>query len=206
MKNRLKNLIEAYRKEIQTAKSCNQCYFDMRYKNERNGEWEQVYAIAPAFFSLARKGLQTETFLIISRMYEPQGRADFNLHKFLSFVSSNAKEISDSDYIKLNELVAELSNGLEGKRIIANKLLYFRDKVIAHNGKEHFLEVEGKNYPDSVSYEEIVELIEYAAKIINEISSFVFDFVTHMEYTNGWYGKGHDVDQLMEFCLKNIRK
>lgn len=206
MKKRLENMIEAFRKEIQTANSYNQCYFDMKYKNERNLEWQKVYDIAPTFFGLARKGLQTEAFLIISRMYEPEGRADFNLYKFLSFVNGNSKKISEANYVELNELVARLTADLKEKQMIVNKILYFRDKVIAHNGKEHFLEVQGKNYPDSLSYEETVELIEYAGEIINEISSFVFGFVTHMKYSSGWYDNGHDVDQLMEFCLKNIKE
>lgn len=206
MKERLEKMIGAFRKEIQTANSCNQCYFDMMYKNERNAEWKKVYDIAPAFFSLARKSLQTEAFLIISRMYEPEGRTDFNLYKFLCFTNGNSKKISDTNYAELNKLVAELTTGLVEKQEIANKLLYFRDKVIAHNGKEHFLEVQGKNYPDSVSYEEVVDLLEYAGKMINEISSFVFGFVTHMKYSNGWYDKGHDVDQLMKFCLKHLNE
>lgn len=205
MKERLGKMIEAYRKEIQTAYSCNQCYFDMRYKNEKNADWKRVYDIAPAFFYLSMKSLQTEAFLTIIRMYEPEGRgADFNLYKFLHFISGNSKKISKTNHAELNELVAKLTTGLVEKQKIANKILYFRDKVIAHNGKEHFLEVQAKNYPESVSYEEVIELLEYAGKIINEISSFVLGYVSHMKYSSGWYDNGHDIDQLMEFCLKHL--
>jgi hypothetical protein len=205
MKERLKGMLIAFSKEIQVAAACNQCYFDISYSNGRNSEWEKVYRIAPAFFSLARKGLQTEAFLSISRMYEAEGRADYNLYKLLSFIEGNSKLIAGEKNIELIRIIEELKKGLDNRQQVADKLLYFRDKVIAHNGKEHFLEIQGKNYPDGLSFEEIVELIDYAGTLVNKVSSYVFGHTTHMKLINGWLNNGHDVDQLMDFCLKHLK-
>lgn len=197
-------MLEAFSHEILRANSCNQLYFDMRYNNGRNERVDEVYKIAPAFFGLARKAIQTEAFLAVSKLYEPEGRADYNLFKLINYIKGNAKNIEPERYKELNKIVCELETELKSKSGVAVNLLYVRDKVIAHNGKEHFLEVEPKNYPNSLTFEEIVELIDYASNCVNKISSFVFDTAYHHRYTDGWYNSGHDFDTLMNFCLKHL--
>lgn len=204
MKERLNIMLEAYSKEILRADACNQLYFDMRYNNGRNERVDEVYKIAPAFFSLSRKALQTEAFLAVSKLYEPEGRADFNLFKLMTFIKGNAKNIDSNRYKELNKLVNELEAELRVKSELATNLLYIRDKVIAHNSKEHFLEVKEKNYPNTLTFEDVIELIAYASTCINKVSSFVFDSVYHHKYTAGWHNSGHDFDNLMNFCLKHI--
>ncbi len=206
MKEDLKRLLLAFEKEILRANSCNQCYFDMKYKNDRNSEWESVYEIAPAFFGLAIRGLQTEALVTISKLYEPEGRADYNLYKLLNFIQGNAKGIIDKDFAILNKEVLKYKKLLDEKQVIAGKVLHIRDKIIAHNGKEYFTVLEGKASSVNLSFEEIVDLLKFAEELVNAFNYIVFQSRSVMTYINGMKGKGHDIDQLMTFCLENLHK
>jgi len=204
LKDTLRDLILAFEKEILRANSCNQCFFDMKYKNDRNGEWEKVYEIAPAFFGLARRGLQTEAFVTVSKPYEPNNRSDYNLYKLLSFIEANSNRICAEGYKEINAEVKKYREALDGKQQIANKVLHIRDKIIAHNGKEYFTVFDGKASDISLSFEEIVDLLKFAEELVNAFNYIVFQSRSVMTYNNGWLGNGHDVDQLMTFCLKNL--
>ncbi len=207
MKEYLKQLLFAFEKEILRANSCIHCYFDMKYKNDRNSEWESVYEIAPAFFGLAIRGLQTEALMTVSKLYEPEGRADYSLYKLLSYIQGNAKNIIGNDYAVLNDEVTKYKKSLDEKKVIADKVLHIRDKIIAHNDKDYFPpKIEGKASNVNLSYEEIVDLLKFAEELVNAFNYIVFRSTSVMTYNNGWLGKGHDVDQLMTFCLENLHK
>lgn len=203
LKDTLRDLLHAFEKEILRANACNQCYFDMKYKNDRNGEWEKVYKIAPAFFALAIKGLQTETFMTISKLYENK-RSDYNLNKLICFIESNSKRICMGKYEKINAEVKKYREALAEKQQTASKILHIRDKIIAHNDKEYFTVFDGKASDINLSFEEVVDLLKFAEELVNTFNCIIFQSRTIMIYNNGWVGNGHDVDQLMTFCLKNL--
>ena len=203
MEDTLRDMLHAFEKEILRANSCNQCFFDMKYKNDRNGEWEKVYEIAPAFFGLAIKGLQTEAFITVSRLYENK-RSDYNLNQLLCFIESNSKKICTGKYKEINAEVKKYKEALVAKQQIARKVLHLRDKSIAHNDKEYFPKPNKKASDISFSFEEIVDLLKFAGELVNAFNCIVFQTRSVMTYNNGWLGKGHDIDQLIEFCLKNL--
>jgi len=192
-----KAMLESFNKEVFYAKSCIDIYFDMAYNNRHKDEnWEEVYKLAPAFFSFSRIALQEKSMMTISRLYENSDRSDFNIFKILNYAAGKSKKIDKEKYLKINELTLLYKSELPKMKEIADKISYFRDKVIAHNDNNHFLKAENKEYPDSASYEQYNEILNFAMKLLNGYNNLIFNAIAVTNSQN-------DVGNLITYCLKN---
>jgi hypothetical protein len=165
-KEELINLIKHYISELSYAHAAFETYYLLKFGPKKT---EKAFAISPVFFSLVRKSLFSESILTLCKFMEGHknsNRSDLNLNSFI-------------DKLKNNDYILNALNGKEKKEIIASydkhqiqilkyqplidKLLYWRDKMIAHFDK---IFSDGPYKAVEVSAEDIRKLMDFIADLL----------------------------------------
>jgi hypothetical protein len=200
-KEELVILIDRYFSELMYAHATFETYYLLKFGPKK---FEKAYGISPAFFSLVRKSLFSESVLTLCKFMEGhkkggRSRSDLNLNKFLEKLKNNKEVFKGLKHDEDIELVAsydkyqvQISNYVD----LINNLLYWRDKMIAHFDKDLMADSISEV---KVSAEEVRELIDFIGGLLNYyIYKIERGKIVSYKYTNF-----DDVNKLINFVARH---
>jgi hypothetical protein len=195
-KEKIINLIDRYFSELMYAHATFETYYLLKFGSKK---FEKAYGISPAFFSLVRKSLFSESVMTLCKFMEGHNRSDLNLNKFLEKLKNN-KEIfnglkHDED-IDLEESYDKYKVQISNYEVLIKNLLSWRDKMIAHFDKGM---MEDSISEVKVSAEDIRELIDFIGGLLNYyMYKIEKGKIVSYKYTNF-----DDVNKLINFVARH---
>lgn len=141
-------------------------YFEIHKKFQEEGD---IFLNAAPLFAYFMQSLELDIFLSIAKLLD-DNRSDRNILKFISYCETNRKKIKWKDGEIPQKIINKHRGEIELRQDFIDKIVTRRDKFLAHNDKEFFLDRQKLDEEYPISASEVVDLIRCFQRILGDHS------------------------------------